>query len=196
MREVFEETGVRALAREMVGELYEARRAYADHDVDVFIVCFLCTPGDDQPADSHRPPEKVAEVAWVPLDEVDPLTLQSASLQFLVALVRRMRLTSTRRSTATLVLQDVIGKRDYALVVDGCLSDDSPLLLQRVWRRGKKTEAFAQRDDLIARIDQLVRSRGDGYVLCRRDATFPLTPALRGLPVVEQEQSEPDFALF
>lgn len=191
MREAFEETGVRVRARAILGEPYEATRHYATVDVDVFIVCYLCTP---EAAGVEWPPlmsGKVAEVAWIPLREVDALALQPATLQFLGGLVRTGGVDEALHSRSKLVMRDLKRGHDYTLTVEGCLSDEEPLMLRRTWQHGSHVERFRRRDDLLAKIDRLVRQRPGQDVVLRRDPQFPLTPAVARLPEAAPAPHDP-----
>jgi len=80
-REIMEETGNEVFVGPMLPFPFVAVRTYKDKQVNVMALCFLCTLVGEPRADVIE--SKTSEVKWFPLDELEPIHIQTGSLQFI-----------------------------------------------------------------------------------------------------------------
>lgn len=86
-RELFEETGVIAIAYEMLPFTFVAVRNLDKLTINPIILCFRCRLVS-LPEKQHRSPDKISEVRWVSISEVQNLKMQDGSHFFLQHILR------------------------------------------------------------------------------------------------------------
>lgn len=67
IREVFEETGIRAEFRGILAFTYKTQFRFQHSDV--YFACLMALPTDNQDQEINFDPKEIADCKWVPLDE-------------------------------------------------------------------------------------------------------------------------------
>lgn len=89
-RELFEESGVTSFAYEMLPFTFVAVRNLDKLAINPIILCFRCRLVF-LPEKPHRLPEKISEVRWVSISEIQNLRMQDGSYFFLQHILRNRK---------------------------------------------------------------------------------------------------------
>lgn len=89
-REVREETGLHVRVLEMLPFPYVAVRRTTNGLLNPIVLCFRCEALNQIPP--LKLPQKVGEIAWKRLQDLDPAVIQTGSLLFISHLIERLSL--------------------------------------------------------------------------------------------------------
>jgi 8-oxo-dGTP diphosphatase len=204
-REVLEETGYRVKAGEMLPFPYAAIRQTSAGLLHSLIFCFECKVASCNP-ERPEPSPKVGDVRWVPIFELDPVNIQTGSLQFLQFMLQRSHpnLASFSQSSLSFIKLESIDRgenrfRAYYLFVQARLGLPTVFRVQRIWGRlpqpaNAEDLTFETRDQLIRYLEQAcMQRRKHGYVLTEKSPNFPHLKNLVDFPTASRQ---PQGSLF
>ena len=186
VREIFEETGVRARPSKMLLLPYARVRRYKDHNIHAIVVCFEC----DYLGATTLPqlPRKITDVRWFPIPTIDPIAIQPGTLFFLSLILQQspysLQLKSFRPTSSFLFLTSVNPRdnrfRRYNFSITSQLSSRPTFVLQRSWGRldalhmTSQTHEFTSADDLHTYLCSVLRTRlAHNYQIVYRSPNFP-----------------------
>ena|GEM_PF-1605128 len=204
-REVLEETGYRVKAGEMLPFPYAAIRETAAGLLHSLIFCFDCKVESCTPEHPQLNP-KVAAVQWVPIFELDPVNIQTGSLQFLQFVLQRSHpdLASFGQASLSFIKFESIDRgenrfRAYYLFVQARIGLPTTFRVQRIWGRlPNPTNAedilFKTRDELVRYLEDVCsQRRKHGYVLVDKSTNFPHLRSLLDFPTATRPPQESLF---
>ena len=190
-REVLEETGVVVEASEMLPFPYAAVRKYRKFNLQALILCFVCEY--KHTISNFNRPNKVSEITWSNINEIDPVQLQSGSLHFLHYILQTKRSEIKIQQQGKFIHyislesieEDTNRFRQYGILIESNILDDIPFKIQCTWGRleqnSKATEEhiFKHRDEMLNYLNtKLLRRRYHDYRIVDISYAFPFVPAL------------------
>lgn len=187
VREIREETGYGVTPVGLLGAPYAAiRRPKNRPAFQLISLAYHCELGGTNPTEP-KPSDKIAEVAWLAISDLDVFNVQSGSLGFLGAFLQKIGnsnlnpgLVNRTRVAVEFSLADKSKNVDryYAIDMQGVLSDDTEFVVTRSWGRGAPTQYhaadFKSRDTMMKYVRRhLSARRNHGYSLVRVTGNFP-----------------------
>jgi ADP-ribose pyrophosphatase YjhB (NUDIX family) len=169
-REFLEETGVVVEAQQMLPFPYVAIRKRGEQLLSALIFCFRCLPKETKLTD-HLP-SKVAEARWFDFSEIDPLKVQSGTLQFLRYQMQVENIVPsilpTKESIGFISLESIDahcnGDRIYEALIIANLQATKTFKVQctrgRLYSQRKSFEKyFETRDELVSFLNSVIKIR-------------------------------------
>jgi len=203
-REIFEETGYRVRAISPLDIIYSMVRNYPDYKQETFISCYECELVSSEKSDT-KPDNKIAEVQWLSLDQVDYFKTLVGSREFLFFLARKhgIKIDSAQKTISYALFQvppeGELGKktiekrRGREYIVNIQLEPDLSNYYLVTYRRGMRhrnwqplIEEFSDNDHMIRKAKERVATRFQhGYHLIGYDDDFPIIEWIRskGYPI-------------
>jgi ADP-ribose pyrophosphatase YjhB (NUDIX family)/predicted DNA-binding WGR domain protein len=212
-REVYEETGRRVAAKEMLPFVCHAvRDVSTGQQVHAVLLCFRCELLTDASGPRRKDP-KVADARWIEIPDIGVSSLQAGSFQFVHETVRRFAAPSVRNTLQTVrwsfayVQFESVDRarnrfRDYWLTVFFDLTGPRPFKVDRTWGRiGRRLNSesrwFATRDDMAQYLEDVTRDRRrHGYCLVAKSDNFPAVDSLVGFPSTNSSSPNSQASLF
>ena len=204
-REILEETGALVLPQDLFPFTYSAVRKKPNMQLHVVILCYRCYYRGE--VSLSKLPHKVANYKWAPLEDVNPLHIQSGTLQFLLHELRGQHQAGLfdqyKSFPEYLVLKNIDPQQNinkiYRMLVEARMSEEKLFRVQRSWGRFRlkkfKFDKFARRDALIRFMNKKIEIKKDkGYKLEEKSKGFPDLYALHNIPLANKIQ--PQLSLF
>jgi 8-oxo-dGTP pyrophosphatase MutT (NUDIX family)/predicted DNA-binding WGR domain protein len=185
IREVREETGNFVRSGPMLPFTYVAVRESTETRLNALVLCFNCALL--KRSDQWNLPSKISEMAWIPINQLDPLEIQSGTFQFLrYQLIREGLLPDTDRwrpSLCFIKLRSINSEtnrlRGYSVTIESDLGGKTPFHVHQSWGRlphygHNARQEFSTRDDAFSFVDRILLTRyNHGYVIVDKSPNFP-----------------------
>lgn len=199
-REIFEETGQRVRAIELLPFPYVAVRDFPNLQLHTIAFCFRCEPLEVSPA---RHTAEVLGAEWVDLPQIDPLTIQSGTLHFLRHILAAQNATiqiplASDATFSFISLRSINPRenrrRGYFVGIESNLVSEDLFVVQRCWGRldGKMrsdSRSFSSRDDMLAFLEAIIKTRKlHHYEILDASTNIPNIPSLVSIPRAADKQ--------
>ena len=209
-REIFEEAGIKVVAQHLVPFSYVAIRKQKEFHLNVIVWCYRCKYISE--TTNFTLPQKVAQRVWIPLHQLDPIKIQSGTLQFLLHVIKEENLLPSTKlvetSTEYLMLYSVDldqnRLRKYNILIEARIDQNSPFRIQCQWGRlgesefrQTSVEEFRSRDRALSYLNQILSLRqSHDYEIVDRSQNFPPIPVLSKFPIDDKARQQNQLDLF